>query len=168
MTETQTTPQATETRPPNELRGEAGFELNGRQVILKLDMGALADLAVAFGTRNNRKLFERLQGELIDLEDPATGEVVKDPKTGKVVQIPAGPSVSDYPSIVTALSGGQVSLAEARALAPDMFVPVTHAIAAAVAAAFPASEKKSPVETTEATPIPTSPSTDTSASPSLT
>lgn len=144
---------------PNPLRGTAGVSINGRRVIFSLTLGALADMAQAFGTRNNFQLFTRLQGEFIETVN----------ERGEKIMAAAGPSMADLPAIVAALSNGAVSPAEARALEFGDFQSVMAGIGQAVAAAFPAPDpKKNGAETMSPTPTETSPSTDTLDSPSLT
>lgn len=101
MSQTQTeTPTPTPPLKANPYRGEALVEVNGKQYIFCLNIGALADLAQAFGTANNQSLFERLAGPLVDI--------------GNGVQMRAGPSVADLPAIIAAISAGAISGAEVR------------------------------------------------------
>lgn len=134
--------------------------IGGRPVVFELTLGALADLAVAFNTRNNAMLFSRLSGPLTELPDGNGGKIVA----------PIGPSVADLPHIVAALSNGAVSLDEARKIKPAEFDAIMNAIGAASAAAFPedAGGNGDAAGTQRETPTATSPSTDISASPSLT
>lgn len=153
------------TTTANEFRGEVGVRIGDRDVVFCLTLGALADLAAAFGTRNNFQLFARLQGEIVETPatDPETGEV-------KMVATASGPSMSDLPAIICAMSNGAVSADEARRVEVGQFQPIMTAIGSAIARAFPApSEKKSDAdETPTPTQTPTSPSTDISDSPSPT
>lgn len=151
----------TEDAPANPFKGEAEAVIDGKRVIFCLTIGALADLSAAFNTRNNLQLFARLQGELVEYDDP---------ESGKRSMIAAGPSLQDLPAIVAALSGGAVTIDQARQIKPAEFTPLMKAVGQAIIAAFPESgEKKSAdVATTTEIPTPTSPSTDISDSPSLT
>lgn len=148
------------TTTANEFRGEAGVRIGDRDVVFCLTLGALADLAAAFGTRNNFQLFARLQGEIVETID----------EKGAKVAAASGPSMSDLPAIICALSNGAVSADEARRIEVGQFQSIMTAIGSAVARAFPApSEKKSDAdETPTPTQTPTSPSTDISDSPSPT
>lgn len=139
------------------LRGQASVSINGRQVIFTLTLGALADLAQAFGTRNNFQLFARLQGDIVE----TIGE------NGEKLMGASGPSMSDLPAIVSALSNRAVTMDEARALQFADFQAVMAGIGHAIAAAFPERDEK---KSADATPIPIqtaiSPSTAISDSPS--
>lgn len=141
------------------LRGQAAVNINGRQVIFTLTLGALADLAQAFGTRNNFQLFARLQGDIVE----TIGE------NGEKLMGASGPSMSDLPAIVSALSNRAVTMDEARALQFADFQSVMAGIGHAIAAAFPErDEKKSADAIPTATMTAISPSTAISDSPSPT
>lgn len=87
-----------------------------------------------------------------------------------MVATASGPSMSDLPAIICAMSNGAVSADEARRVEVGQFQPIMTAIGSAIARAFPApSEKESDAdETPTPTQTPTSPSTDISDSPSPT
>lgn len=156
-TTTPATTNPTTDHPPNALRGESAVVINGRQVVFCLTLGALADLATAFGTRNNGQLFARLQGEFTEIVN----------ERGEKTVAASGPSMADLPAIVAALSNRSVSMDEARGLAIGEFQKIMTAVARAVVAAFPEpGEKKSAVAALPPITTETSPSTDTPDSPS--
>lgn len=107
----------------NSFRGEAKVEIGGREVLFCITIGAMADLSEALGVRNNIELFQRLTGAPIDHGD------------GNMQA--SGPAMADLPAIVHALSNGEVSVAEARALGLGDLQRVVGGVGRAVALAFP-------------------------------
>ena len=103
----------------NPYRGEAMVEIGGREIKFVLNIGALADLCAAFGTKSNIELFGRLSGP--------------NNKAGE----PQGPALSDVPAIAVALSGGAISMEEARAYNMTEMAAVMRGIGRATQLAFP-------------------------------
>lgn len=103
----------------NPYRGEAMVEINGREIKFVLNIGALADLCAAFGTKSNLELFGRLSGPSNEAGEPQ------------------GPALSDVPAIACALSGGMISIEEARAYNMSEMAAVMRGIGRATSLAFP-------------------------------